>query len=43
MDSWMLESDCRGQNPMDWKIIYTIEKLLECKCLKWVRIAHLDI
>jgi hypothetical protein len=25
------------------KIIYIIENLLKCRCLKWVRIAHLDI
>ncbi len=24
-------------------VLYIIEKLLECKCLKWARIAHLDI
>jgi hypothetical protein len=38
-----LESDCRGRNPMDWKILYTIEKLLELRCLKWARMTPLDI
>jgi hypothetical protein len=37
------ESDCRGQNPMACGVLYIIGKLLERKCLKWARIAHLDI
>jgi hypothetical protein len=37
------ESDLRGQNSMACGIIYIIRKLLKRKCLKWVRIAHLDI
>jgi hypothetical protein len=37
------ESDCRGQNPLHWRIIYIIGKLLKLKCLKWARITHLDI
>jgi hypothetical protein len=37
------ESNCRGQNPMACGILYIIGKLLERKCLKWARIAHLDI
>jgi len=28
---------------MDCDVLYIIEKLLERKCLKWARIAHLDI
>jgi hypothetical protein len=28
-----LRCDCKGQNPLDWKIIYIIGKLLKCKCL----------
>jgi hypothetical protein len=28
---------------MNWKVLYTIEKLLECRCLKWACIVHLDI
>jgi hypothetical protein len=28
---------------MDWRIPYTIGKLLEFRCLKWARMAHLDI
>jgi len=37
------ESDCRGQNPMACGVLYIIGKLLERRCLKWARIAHLDI
>jgi hypothetical protein len=29
--------------PMDWRIIYIIEKLLKCRCLQWARMTHLDI
>jgi hypothetical protein len=36
-------SDCRGQNPLVWKVFYIIEKILKLKYLKWVRITHLDI
>jgi hypothetical protein len=28
---------------LDWRVLYTIENLLERRCLKWVRITHLDI
>jgi len=38
-----LKSNFRGQNSMACGILYIIGKLLELKCLKWVRIAHLDI
>jgi hypothetical protein len=38
-----LKSNFRGQNSMACGVLYIIEKLLELKCLKWVRIAHLDI
>jgi hypothetical protein len=37
------EGNFRGQNSMTWKGFYTIGKFLECRCLKWDRIAHLDI
>jgi hypothetical protein len=32
-----------GQNSMAYGVLYIIEKLLERRCLKWARIAHLDI
>jgi len=38
-----LESDCRGQNSMARGVLYIIEKLLERRCLKWARLAHLNI
>jgi hypothetical protein len=37
------ESNCRGQNSLDWNVCYIIEKLLERTCLKWARMTHLDI
>jgi len=37
------ESNFRGQNSMTCGVFYIIEKILECRCLKWARIAHLDI
>jgi hypothetical protein len=47
MESWWIlktsESDCKGQNPMACGVLYIIGKLLKRKCLKWARIAHLDI
>jgi hypothetical protein len=46
LESWWilksLEWDCKGQNPLDFKIPYIIEKLLELKCLKWAHMTHLD-
>jgi hypothetical protein len=48
--SWSLERipefserDCRDQNFLSWRVLYIIEKLLKCRCLKWACIAHLDI
>jgi len=43
---WTLEtlkSDFRGQNSMAYGVFYIIKNLLEFRCLKWVRISHLDI
>jgi hypothetical protein len=37
------ESNCWGQNSMARDILYIIGKLLECRCLKWARLAHLNI
>jgi len=37
------ESDYRGQNSIAYDILYIIGKLLKRRCLKWARIAHLDI
>ncbi len=43
---WTLESSERnwkGKNSLPWSFFYIIGKLLKCRCLKCVRIAHLDI
>jgi hypothetical protein len=37
------ESDCKGQNPLDWRFPYTIWKFLEHRYLKWACMTHLDI
>jgi len=37
------ESDCKGQTSMSCGVPYIIGKLLKRRCLKWARIAHLDI
>jgi len=41
------ERDCRGQNTSHWSILYTVLytlwKVLKCKCPKWPRMNHLDI
>jgi hypothetical protein len=36
-------SNCRGQTSILCGILYIIGKLLKRRCLKWARIAHLDI
>jgi hypothetical protein len=38
-----LEFNCRGQNTLPWGVLYTVEKVLECRCPKWPRMSHLDI
>ncbi len=35
------EGNCRGQNSLDWKYPYIIEKILEHRCLKWVCMTDL--
>jgi hypothetical protein len=45
LESWwifeFLKSNYRGQNPLNWGVIYVIKKILEHGCLKWARITHL--
>jgi hypothetical protein len=36
-----LESDCKGQNQLHWKVPYIIKKFLEHRCLKWACMIHL--
>jgi hypothetical protein len=38
-----LKRNCRGQKSSPWGVLYSIKKLLKRRCLKWARIAHLDI
>jgi hypothetical protein len=38
-----LELDCKGQNTLHWNVLYTVGKVLKCRCLKWLRMSHLDI
>jgi hypothetical protein len=37
------ELDCRGQKTLHWGVLYTIGKVLKCKCLKWPCMSHLEI
>jgi hypothetical protein len=37
------ESDCKGQNPLPWGVLYIIGKIWKLRCLKWARMTHLDI
>jgi len=37
------ERDCRDQKTSHWGVLYTVEKVLKCKCPKWPRMSHLDI
>jgi hypothetical protein len=37
------ERNFRGQKSLPQRILYIIGKLLKRRCLKWARIAHLDI
>jgi hypothetical protein len=37
------ELDCRSQNTSYWGVVYTIGKVLKCRCPKWPCMSHLDI
>jgi hypothetical protein len=43
VDSQNFKERFQGQNSMACGVLYIIGKLLECRCLKWACIAHLDI
>jgi hypothetical protein len=43
VDSWMFKEQLQGSNPMAWRVLYTIRKLLKRRCLKWVCMTHLNI
>jgi hypothetical protein len=36
------KSNFKGQNSLLWRFLYVIEKILECRCLKWACMTHLD-
>ncbi len=38
----IFRAQLQGQNPLAWRVIYIIKKLLKRRCLKCARIAHLD-
>jgi hypothetical protein len=38
-----LGSDCKGQKPLPWGILYIIGNLLKCRYPKWAHMTHLDI
>jgi len=38
-----LERNCKGQHTLHWRVLYTVEKVLKCRCIKWLRMSHLDI
>jgi hypothetical protein len=38
-----LELNNRGQNTLPWSVLYTVGKVLKCRCLQWPRMSHLDI
>jgi hypothetical protein len=38
-----VELDCRGQNTWHWGVLYTVGKVLKCRCPKWPCMSHLDI
>jgi len=37
------ELDNKGKNTLPWGVLYTVEKVLKCKCPKWPCMNHLDI
>jgi hypothetical protein len=37
-----LESDSKGQNPLDRGVLYIIGIFLKHRCLKWARMTHLN-
>jgi hypothetical protein len=43
MDSRIFRGWLQGSNPLDSRVIYINERQLKLRCLKWVRMTHLDI
>jgi len=42
VDFQIFREQLKVLNPLDWECFYIIEKLLEFRRLKWVRMTHLD-
>jgi hypothetical protein len=42
MESQIFRDRLQMSNPLDWRILYIIENLLDCRCLKWAYMTHLD-
>ncbi len=42
MDSQIFRERFQGSKLINQRISYTIKKFLECRCLKWVHMTHLD-
>ncbi len=40
---WDLERNFRGKNTLHWGVLYTIGKVLKCRCPKRPRMSHLEI
>jgi hypothetical protein len=43
MDSWLFRERSQGSKPIGLIILYIIGMILKFKCIKWVRMTHLDI
>jgi hypothetical protein len=39
----ILELDFKGQNTSHWGVIYTVEKVLKCRCRKWPFMSHSNV
>jgi len=37
------EDNCRGQNTLHRCVLYTVEKVLKCRCQKWPCMSHFDV
>jgi hypothetical protein len=37
------EHNCKGQNTLHWGVLYTVGKVLKCRCPKWPHMNHLNI
>ncbi len=42
-DSHNFKAQLQCQNTLPWGVLYTIEKVLKCRCRKWPRMSHSNI